>query len=410
VDSQAKGSARRAEPTQAESAASPFVLASGRDLLVTSGVRRVMPATGSWRDLHAAFVGQIRQDDDAPMLVGALPFDHAAAPHLFQPTGFLRCSGDTSWNREVARLPLPVPAVLPTRWKVTPRPSRSEYERRVTRILDLLDQTSSLDAGALRKVVLARSLVARADAPVDLSRLIARLRVDPLVTVFAVPLPAGGDGGIRTLVGATPELLVEKDGSRVVSEPLAGSARRSLDPVTDAAAADGLLASEKDRREHAVVAEWIADRLSPFCRQLRVPPQPSLARTRYMWHLGTRIEGALADAETPSLELAEVLHPTPAVCGYPAAAARQAIADVEGFDREYFAGVVGWSDRKGDGRWLMALRCADVRGAEVRLYAGAGIVAGSDPVSEGLETSAKLAALLDALGIDEEGIRHEATA
>jgi isochorismate synthase len=196
---------------------------------------------------------------------------------------------------------------------------------------------------------------------------------------------------------------MEKVDARVASNPLAGSARRRKDADADRRAAASLFGSEKDRREHATVVEWIADRLAPHCRRLRVPREPSLVSTQTMWHLGTRIEGELRDPTEPSLRLVADLHPTPAVCGLPGDLARTVIAELEPFDRGFFAGAVGWCDARGDGRWLLTLRCAELSGSTARLYAGAGIVPGSRPTQEAAETSAKFAAMLRAFGIDEEG-------
>ncbi|HEY9216058.1 MAG TPA: chorismate-binding protein, partial [Ancylobacter sp.] len=203
--------------------------------------------------------------------------------------------------------------------------------------------------------------------------------------------------------GATPELLIAKTGAAILSHPLAGSAQRLRDASADRAAAEGLRASEKDNREHAEVVSAILDQLAPYCAELGAPEGTQLVPTASMWHLGTRIVGRLRDAGTPAVELASLLHPTPAVCGTPREAAAKAIAELEGYDRGFYAGAVGWCGASGDGVWHVAIRCAEIAGHEARLYAGAGIVRGSDPVAEGEETSAKFAALLRALGIDEDG-------
>lgn len=142
--------------------------------------------------------------------------------------------------------------------------------------------------------------------------------------------------------------------------------------------------------------------LRPFCRTLTVPPGPELVHTRAMWHLATRIEGELADPATTSLDLACALHPTPAVGGTPTDLAREVIAELEPFDRNCFAGMVGWTDVAGDGEWVLALRSAEVCGDRLRLFAGAGIVAGSVPDAEVAETAAKFRTMLDALGVADE--------
>lgn len=165
----------------------------------------------------------------------------------------------------------------------------------------------------------------------------------------------------------------------------------------DAALASGLLHSEKDLREHAIVVREIERILRPLCVELSVPAMPSAISTDTLWHLSTQIDGVLAEPVPTALDLARALHPTPAICGYPTALAREAIGALEGFARGYYAGLVGWQDESGDGEWALALRCAQVEGRHLRLYAGAGIVAGSDPESEYVETRTKLATLFRAL-------------
>lgn len=381
-----------------ETFASPpaFVLATARETVVAAGQRHVVPPEAGWAEQFRAFVRGLDRSGP-PVLVGALPFQSGRRPHLYQPEAFTRTPSD-----EADAGPRSAAQPRPATWHVVACPPRAEYERNVARALAMLEPA---DAGpeALRKVVVARSLLLEADAALNVGALLERLRSDSSVTVFAVPLPPRQPGVPRTLIGATPELLVDKTGSTVVSEPLAGSAPRSRDRAADRESAELLLQSRKDRREHAMVVEWIADRLTPYCRRLHVPREPSLVSTRFVWHLATRVEGELCDPDVSSLELLESLHPTPAICGSPPGAARAAISVLEPFDREFFGGAVGWCDAGGDGRWYMSIRCADISGPVARLYAGAGIVAGSDPATEGGETSAKLAALLDALGVDEDG-------
>ncbi|WP_131769163.1 isochorismate synthase, partial [Candidatus Protofrankia californiensis] len=213
---------------------------------------------------------------------------------------------------------------------------------------------------------------------------------------------SGGTGraSARTLLGASPEMLVSRSGRLVVTNPLAGSAARSPDPAEDHRRAQNLLTSAKDVREHAVVVNAVVSTLRPYCLDLDVPARPSLIRTATMWHLSTRISGWLADPQVSSLTLATALHPTPAVCGWPAAAARRAIAEIEPFDRGHYTGLVGWCDASGDGEWAVAIRCAEADENSLTLFAGAGIVPGSQPSDELAETSAKFRTLLTAMGVD----------
>ncbi|MCE8459475.1 chorismate-binding protein, partial [Rhodovulum sulfidophilum] len=178
----------------------------------------------------------------------------------------------------------------------------------VARALEIMRTERGLP-DALTKVVLARSLLVEDRMAFALPGLMARLAEDPAVTVFQVALPQDADGSApRQLVGATPELLLRKRGDSVVSHPLAGSARRLDDPEEDARNANALARSEKDRREHGLVVEYILDMLAPVCKRLGTPEGTALTTTRSMWHIGTRIEGRLKDPETPAILLAAALH------------------------------------------------------------------------------------------------------
>jgi isochorismate synthase len=246
--------------------------------------------------------------------------------------------------------------------------------------------------GDLRKVVLARTIEVDAGRALDARRLAHRLRaVDPVAYTFAVPTSRG------VLAGASPELLVSRSGRVVRSNPLAGSAARSGDADEDRANAAALAASSKNREEHAIVVDAVAETLRPFCEELAWDPEPVVLETPNVWHLSTRFRGVLRDPAPSVLTLVDALHPTPAVAGTPTERALATIAEHEPFDRGGYAGPVGWVDAAGDGVWAIALRCAELRGDHATLYAGAGIVADSDPDDEIDETERKFRAFLDAL-------------
>jgi isochorismate synthase len=250
----------------------------------------------------------------------------------------------------------------------------------------------SIQLGELRKVVLARTMEVEADRVLDPRTLAHRLRaVNPHAHTFAVP---SADG---VLVGASPELLVSRFGREVRSNPLAGSAPRSGDPGEDRANAEALRTSAKNLEEHAIVVEAIAETLGPFCEELGWDPEPVVLATPNVWHLSTRFEGVLREPAPNALELVAGLHPTPAVGGEPTAEALRLIDELEPFDRGSYAGPVGWVDADGDGEWAIALRCAELTGSRATLYAGAGIVAESQPQLEIDETDRKFRAFLDAL-------------
>lgn len=278
-------------------------------------------------------------------------------------------------------------------------PAPATYGAHVATALAAMSASSgNVDGATLRKVVLSRTLVAEAEADIDIPAVIAALQRDADATVFVLPLPSD-DALPRVLVGASPELLVSRQGRHVASSPLAGSARRHADPVADRDAAAQLLASDKNRREHATVVEWIADHLAPFCESLHVPDAPTVSATSSMWHLKTAITGRLHADPASALTLAQALHPTPAVCGVPLEAAYRTIQALEHRPRGFFTGAVGWTDRSGDGHWVVAIRCAEIEGRQARLWAGAGIVPGSVPEQEVAETAAKFRTLSDALGL-----------
>ena len=250
-----------------------------------------------------------------------------------------------------------------------------------------------IDRGELAKVVLARDLLVTADAPLDprllLSRLAARF---PDCWTFAV------DG----LLGATPELLLRRTGRRLSARVLAGTAPRGAGAADERLAA-ALLGSAKDRAEHALAVDSLVRSLRPFCTSLSTPAEPGLLTLANVRHLATDVAGVQRRTgprgRAGLLELIGAVHPTAAVCGTPVDEAAALIAELEGMDRGRYAGPVGWFDARGDGEFGLALRCAELSGdgGAARLFAGCGIVAGSEPAAELAETQAKFAAFLAAL-------------
>ena len=219
--------------------------------------------------------------------------------------------------------------------------------------------STRLKAGELRKVVLARSLRLTMAEPVDLGALLANLAADNATGfTYAVDLPAAT--GRRTLVGATPEMLLSRTGRTVVANPLAGSIPRDPDPVADRANGAALLASAKDREEHRVVVEAVAEALRPFCGTLDVPAEPSLISTTAVWHLSTPDHRRAAGPGHLLAAAGVRAAPDPAVCGTPVDRARATIAELEPFDRGFYAGAIGWCDAEGDGEWVVGIRCAEL--------------------------------------------------
>jgi menaquinone-specific isochorismate synthase len=242
--------------------------------------------------------------------------------------------------------------------------------------------------GSLLKVVLARDLYATANRPIDARALLARLADRyPGCYTFAC------DG----LVGATPELLISRDGWRVSSLVLAGTSPRGATPAEDSDLATALLGSAKENEEHQYAAASLRDALAPLCQAMYVAPHPALIRLPNLQHLGTRVRGTLISGDRSALALAAAVHPTAAVGGTPTDAAVELIRELESMDRERYAGPVGWVDADGNGEWGIALRCAQLDGNRARLVAGCGIVAGSDPAAELAETITKFRPMRTAL-------------
>lgn len=245
----------------------------------------------------------------------------------------------------------------------------------------------------LRKAVLSRLITIEFDGQLPLSVVLRRLRAnEPNCTIFSMPIPDG------TFFGASPELLIARDGPRVWCHPLAGTVARGTTARSDADAQGRLAGSSKDQSEHRYVVDDIASVLQPLCETLTVPDAPSLVAFRSVAHLGTRIEGTLTEPHS-IVELVGRLHPTAAVGGTPRALALATIHEGEPAPRGYWAGPVGWTDARGNGEWMIGLRSARLHtdGASVSLHAGAGIVAGSNPEAEAAEVNVKLTTVLDAL-------------
>ena len=265
------------------------------------------------------------------------------------------------------------------------RPAPAEYERAVAEAVD------AILGGQLDKVVLARSVVVTSDEGPHPFELAERLRADyPACYTF------GWREGDATFVGASPELLVATEDRAVRSHPLAGSAPRGEGDDLDRAIGEALMASSKDRSEHELVVHDIARRLRSVTTNLAVAEHPSLRKLTHVQHLSSEIAGTLNE-DLSVVEVAGLIHPTPAVGGSPGSEAAALIAKSEDMDRGWYAGGLGWSDGTGSGEIAVALRCALLRGQQAFVYAGAGIVADSDPHAELEETRLKFRTIMHML-------------
>ncbi len=282
----------------------------------------------------------------------------------------------------------PVRGPAPGAPLVTPRLSDDGFETMVA------DAVSAIRSGEVAKVVVARQVDVRMREAIDVVALLRRWhRLEPACSVFSMPTPTG------RLVGASPELLVEREGRRVRSRPLAGTTDRAGE--SNGILPRELLASAKDSAEHRMVVEAIGEALAPLCVTLDLPSGPDLVHLHNLTHLGTSVTGTLVrrpDGGVPTaLELLAALHPTPAVGGVPRDRALDLIARLEPEPRGHYAGPVGYVDAGGDGCWMLGIRAVTVHGANARLVAGVGVVEGSEPRTERVETVLKLTAVFDAL-------------
>ena len=358
---------------------------------------------------------QVAEPGTGPVAFGSFTFDSASdGSVLVVPETIVGRSGGRSWLTTIRPLAAPDIPGAARSWPAAGTPLRPgtlggpgqapaltapaeirwhdgsltapEWQRAVATAVQRIKD------GELSKVVLARDLYATAARDLDIRVILRRL---------AGRYPDCYTFACANLVGATPELLIRRQDDDVSSLVLGGTAPRGRDEAEDARLGAALLASAKEREEHEYAVVGVRAVLAARCDQLKIESAPSLRRFANVQHLATWITGRLdagqAASEHSVLALADALHYTPAVCGTPAETAMELIRDLEVMDRGRYAGPVGWVDARGNGEWGIALRCAQVDGRRARLFAGCGIVAGSDPEAELAETQAKFAAMQFAL-------------
>ncbi|MDT0165416.1 isochorismate synthase [Actinotalea sp. AC32] len=370
----------------------------------TAGPERFAAAEGAWRRLvaHAVVRDEVGVPGSGPVAFGSFAFaaGSPAGGVLVVPRVVVGRRGNVAWVTTLALGGVAAPPVV-----VVQDPPASPGA--VAYADGSLDATAWQDAvaaavariraGELEKVVLARDVVARTAEPLDARWVLHRLSDDyPTCWTFSV------DG----LLGATPELLLRSEKGLVTSRVLAGTIRRTGDDEADMARAAILAHSSKDLEEHEYAVESLTHALDPFCSSTNVPETPFVLHLPNVLHLATDVTGVLrgVDGDHPtSLAIAAALHPTAAVAGTPTTAACALIGEVEGLDRARYAGPVGWMGADGDGEWGIALRSAELHPEDhrrLRLFAGCGIVAASDPRAELAESEAKLEPMRHALAAD----------
>lgn len=334
-----------------------------------------------------------------PLAVGSFTFDPddtAERSVLILPEIIIGRRSGQFWMTRISKSRPGFDATLPPKGEPIERPTglrllngsmpEDAWENIVAEVVRLIR------AGEVSKVVLARDLWAEADGPIDHRYVLARLlKLYPTTWAYHV------DG----LVGATPELLIRREGGLATSRVLAGTVSVDPEQTDPVARAADLARSKKDVAEHEFAVESVARALEPFCSAMNVPEMPSILPLPNVLHLATDITG-VSDPDTTSLALAAALHPSAAVCGTPTFLARDVISELESLDRSRYAGPIGWVDARGDGEWALALRGGQIHHNEpnkIQLFAGAGIVTDSEPADELAETHAKFLPMLQALGL-----------
>src|SRR5579859_2450736 len=377
--------ARRWREIVAEAEAEPVDGPPGSGLIALGGFAHADDGGSSPRwdgfpaaSLHVPELSIARQGEDTRVTVNVLVAPDDTLEDLQARVG----------QRLQSLRPAPLPMLDPAptgQYRVTSPMPPSHYEEAVRRGVE------RIRAGELEKLVLAREVQVEAPRDHDAAAVIGVLRdAYSSCYVFAV------GRGDSTFIAASPELLIRRQGQRASTVALAGSTRRSADPAVDDHLGEQLRLNEKEREENAIVARRIARALKPHSVWVTVAAEPEVVKVANIQHLARPIRAQLAKP-FDAVELAGLLHPTPAVGGEPDAVSARLIPALEGLDRGWYAGTVGWTDATGDGEFCVALRCALLRGRTAHLYAGCGIVRDSDPAAELAETEVKLGALLPLL-------------
>ncbi len=359
---------------------------------VVTGTNRFAEARKWWRkeistlDIH----NNVHGTGTGPILFTSFSFDPAEESILVIPKVVIGQRNGKSWITWIGASPQPTlqkasieKSPLNLSWSGS---NGDVWQDRVARAVEKIKENQ------LEKVVLARFASATSDSPINTRNLLKELAHEyPSTWVYS-------NSG---LVGATPELLVRLSKSLVTSRILAGTIRKTGDDERDLALAGSLARSSKDLEEHEYAVRSVADALAPLCSSTNVPESPFVLHLSNVMHLATDVTGVLSDNSSPAdiFDLVSRLHPSAAVCGTPTEIAKRAIDEIEGISRGRYAGPIGWIDANGDGELGIALRCGQIGndGKSIRIYAGCGIVAGSDPEREYAESQAKLLPMRTAL-------------
>jgi menaquinone-specific isochorismate synthase len=357
-----------------------------------SGRDRFEQARDWWHHQLETFsiANSVHGSGTGPVLFTSFSFDRNEESVLVIPQVIVGQKGQQSWITWIGDQPQPVLNDLPAQYSHSPFTYgdgsiiSDTWKERVAEAIKRIEQ-SEVD-----KVVLARDLVATTTSDIDARPILKKLSTEyPSTWTFAV------DG----LVGATPELLLRLSRGMVTSRVLAGTIPKTGDDEKDLALAGSLARSSKDLEEHEYAVRSVAEALEPFCSSTNVPESPFVLHLANVMHLATDVTGALIETKqrVDAFSLLKSLHPSAAVCGTPRNIAFDIIDEIEGMNRGRYAGPVGWIDASGDGELGIALRTGQITGKEIRIYAGCGIVAGSNPEKELEESAAKMIPMRSAL-------------
>lgn len=328
----------------------------------------------------------LQKEYKAPMIIGAIPFDQRSKATIIIPDTFVNYHhSNLIDDLQTTNQPLSIEDSIDL-------PSRLQFNEMVQEAIH------SIRKQQFSKVVLARSLKYRLqEEPPITAWLTNLLHKNKQGYIFSIALD-----NAQTLIGASPELLVKKEGNIVTINPLAGSRKKTYDLVKDKVIENELQHAEKDLHEHKIVVDYICEKLEPYLGEIEYNEKPAILYTDTMMHLSTVIKGKIKNDTTTVLDVAQLLHPTPAICGAPQKPSLEFIQKTEPFNRGYYTGIVGYMDHYGDGEWVITIRCAEINHRDITLFAGAGIVNSSQQDSEYNEISAKFTTMLQAMGLAQE--------
>ena len=359
---------------------------------IVSGPERFADARKWWlKQLESfAITNSVHGNGTGPVLFASFSFSSDEESVLIIPQVIVGKKGDKSWITWIGSSPQPDLNVTPPdlihnsiTWD-SDEHADDAWKSRVSTAVD------RIQSGKLDKVVLARDFTGHADQDIEPRTILKKL---------AAEYPSTWNFSVAGLVGATPELLLRLSRKMVTSRVLAGTISKTGNDERDLALAASLARSSKDLEEHLYAVKSVADALEPFCTSTNVPDAPYVLHLANVMHLATDVTGAIAEklAHVDAFTILEQLHPSAAVCGTPREQAGQLITEIESMSRGRYAGPVGWIDAAGDGELGIALRCGQINGDSIRIFAGCGIVAGSDPDKELAESVAKLVPMRSAL-------------